>query len=57
MRDLKKQFKQIRHCNIIPANLLKWVFLKQMEMVFSKTKTIFVFSRNTHFGKPEGIML
>ena len=37
-RDLKK--KQIRHCNIIPLDLLKWVFLEQTEMVFGETKTI-----------------
>ena len=39
MRDFKKN-KQIRHCNIIPSNLLKWVFLDQMKMVFGETKTI-----------------
>ena len=37
MRDLKKQ---IRHCNIIPSNLPKWVFLEQRETVFNETKTI-----------------
>ena len=37
MRDLKKQ---IRHCNIIPSDLPKWVFLEQKETVFSETKTI-----------------
>ena len=36
MRDLKK----IRHCNIIPSNLPKWVFLEQTEMVFDETKTV-----------------
>ena len=38
MRDLKKQ---IRHCNIIPLDLSKWVFLEQMETIFGETKTIF----------------
>ena len=37
MIDLKKQ---IRHCNIIPSDLLKWVFLEQTETVFGETKTI-----------------
>ena len=37
MRDLKK----IHHRNIIPSNLLKWVFLDQTKMVFNETKTIF----------------
>ena len=36
MRDLTK----IRHCNIIPSDLSKWVFLEQTEMVFGETKTI-----------------
>ena len=36
MRDLKK----IRHRNIIPSDLPKWVFLDQMEMVFGETNTI-----------------
>ena len=35
---LKK--KQIRHCNIIPSDLPKWVFLEQTKMVFGETKTI-----------------
>ena len=39
MRDLKK-IKQIRHCNIIPSDLPKWVFLDQTEMVFNEMKTI-----------------
>ena len=39
MRDLKK--KQIRHCDIIPSDLSKWVFLEQTEIVFDETKTIF----------------
>ena len=39
MRDLKK-IKQIHHCNIIPSDLLKWVFLEQTETVFDETKTI-----------------
>ena len=38
MRDLKK-IKQIHHCNIIPSDLPKWVFLDQMEMVFDEKKT------------------
>ena len=37
MRDLKKQ---IRHCNIIPSDLPKWVFLEKTEMVFGEMKTI-----------------
>ena len=40
MRDFKK-IKQIHHCNIIPSDLLKWVFLEQTEMVFSETKNYF----------------
>ena len=41
MRDLKKtKIKQIRHCNIIPSDLPKWVFLEQPETVFDKMKTI-----------------
>ena len=39
MRDLKKNL-QIRHCNIIPSDLPKWVFLDQTETVFGETKTI-----------------
>ena len=42
MRDLKKQ---IRHCNIIPSDFPKWVFLEQTEMVFGETKTIFKWKR------------
>ena len=39
MRDLKnKTKKQIRHCNIIPSDLPKWVFLDQTETVFGETK-------------------
>ena len=38
MRYLKKQ---IRHCNIIPSDFPKWVFLEQTETVFDETKTIF----------------
>ena len=38
MRDLKK--KQIHHCNIIPLDLPKWVFLEQTETVFDETKII-----------------
>ena len=37
MRDLKK-IKQIRHCNIIPSDLPKLVFLDQTKMVFSEMK-------------------
>ena len=37
MRDLKK-IKQIRHCNIIPSDLPKWVFPKQTKMVFGEQK-------------------
>ena len=41
MRDFKKiKIKQIRHCNIIPSDLLKWVFLDQTETVFDEMKTI-----------------
>ena len=36
MKDLKKN----RHCNIIPSDLPKLVFLEQMETVFGETKTI-----------------
>ena len=39
MRYLKK-IKQIRHCNIIPSDLPKLVFLEQTEMVFGETKTV-----------------
>ena len=39
MRDLKK-IKQICHCNIIPSDLLKLVFLEQTKTVFDETKTI-----------------
>ena len=39
MRYLKK-IKQICHCNIIPLDLPKWVFLNQTKMVFDETKTI-----------------
>ena len=37
MRDLKKIIR-IRHCNIIPSDLQKWVFLDQTEMVLVKLK-------------------
>ena len=33
-----ERFKQIRHFNIIPSNLPKWVFLNQTETVFGETK-------------------
>ena len=39
MRDLKK-IKQIRHCNSIPSDLLKLVFLEQMKTIFDETKII-----------------
>ena len=39
MKDLKK-IKQIHHYNIITSDLLKLVFLEQMETVFGETKTI-----------------
>ena len=39
MRDLKK-IKQIRHCNIIPSDFLKLVFLDQTKTVFDEMKTI-----------------
>ena len=42
MRDLRKKKKQIRHCNIIPSDLSKWVFLEQTEMVFGETHFILV---------------
>ena len=44
MRDLKK-FKQIHHCNIIPLDLPKWVFLDQTETVFDEKKTIWQWKR------------
>ena len=46
MRYLKKT-KQIRHCNIIPSNLSKWVFLEQMETIFNETKTISQLKRHS----------
>ena len=46
MRDLKN-IKQIRHCNIIPSDLLKLVFLEQTEMVFSEMKTISQWKRRS----------
>ena len=39
MRDLKKT-KQICHCNIIPSDLPKWVFMEQTKTIFGETKTI-----------------
>ena len=39
MRDLKK-IKQIHHCNIIPLDFPKWVFLEQTETVFGEMKNI-----------------
>ena len=39
MRYLKK-IKQIRHYNIIPLDLPKWVFLEKTKMVFGETKTV-----------------
>ena len=46
MRYLKK-IKQIRHCNIIPSDLPKWVFLEQTETVFGETKTISKWKRSS----------
>ena len=46
MRDLKK-IKQIRHCNFIPSDLSKWVFLEQMETIFAETKTISKWKRHS----------
>ena len=45
MRDLKK-IKQIRHCNIIPSYLPKWVFLDQTKMVFGEKITISKWKRS-----------
>ena len=45
MRDLKK--KKIRHCNIIPSNFPKWVFLEQTETVFDEKKTISKWKRHS----------
>ena len=39
MRDLKK-IKQIRHYNIIPSYLPKWVFQEQTKRIFDERKTI-----------------
>ena len=36
MRDLNN--KQIRHCNIIPSDLPKWVFLEQQKRFLVKQK-------------------
>ena len=44
MRDLKEQ---IRHCNIIPSYLPKWVFLEQTETIFNETKNIFQWKRSS----------
>ena len=38
MRDLKN----IRHCNIIPSDLSKWVFLDQTKTFFSEMKNYFL---------------
>ena len=32
--------KKICHCNIIPSDLPKWVFMEQTKMVFGETKII-----------------
>ena len=45
MRDSKKT---IRHYNIIPSDLPKWVFMEQTEIVFGETKTISQWK--LHFG-------
>ena len=47
MTDLKNKIKQIRHCNIIPSDLPKWVFLEQTETVFGETKTISQWKRRS----------
>ena len=55
MRDIKK-IEQIRHCNIIPLDMPKLVFLEQTEIVFNETKTIFQYKRwsgHTAYGKQE----
>ena len=44
MKDLKKQ---IRHCNIIPLDLPKWVFLEQTETIFDEMKTISQWKRHS----------
>ena len=48
MRDLKK-IKQIHHCNIIPSDFPKWVFLDQTEIIFDEMKTIYQWKR--HYGR------
>ena len=40
MRIFFFKIKQIHHCNIIPSDLPKWVFLEQMEIVFGEMKTL-----------------
>ena len=40
MRDFENKIKQIHHCNIIPSDLPKWVFLEQTKTVFGEMKTI-----------------
>ena len=50
MRYLKKKIKQIRHCNIIPSDLLKWVFWEQTEMFFGETKTISKWKRHSRLN-------
>ena len=37
---------QVRHCNIIPSDFPKWVFLEQTETVSDETKTISQWKRN-----------
>ena len=44
MRNLKKQNC---HCNIIPSDLPKWVFLEQTETVFDETKTVSKWKRRS----------
>ena len=48
MREIFKKIKQIRHYNIIPSDLPKWVFLEQTKMVFGERKTIS--QRKRHSG-------
>ena len=44
MRDLQKK---IRHCNITPSDLPKWVFLEQPETVFDETKNVSKWKRRS----------
>ena len=40
-----RYFKKIRHCNIIPSYLPKWVFLEQTKTIFGEMKTIYQWKR------------